>query len=99
MNININYVAMPFNEKITDYIIKTLNILKGCYPWISGAEVSLKRISEADEIKETCEIELNISGITLFASSLEEKCENAAREATLEINKLLRKRKTVLKAR
>lgn len=99
MNINIQYVEIPFSEKITRYIVQTLNIMKSSYPWISGADVSFKRIQELNEVKETCEIELKISGLSLFVSSIEDKCEMAAKGTALELSKLLQKRKLVLRAR
>lgn len=103
MNINIQYVEIAFSEKITQYIVETLNILKSSYPWISGANVSFTLTAtltaEFDEVKETCEIELKIPGLSLFVSSIEDKCEMAARETALQLNKLLQKRKKVLRAR
>ena len=99
MNINIQYVEIPFSEKITQYMVNTLNILKDSYPWILGADVSFKRIEDLNEVKETCEIELKIAGLSLVASSMGEKCEMAARKSALELIKLLQQRKTVIKAR
>lgn len=99
MNINIQYVELPFSERITEYIVQALNALKKSYPWISGADVSLKRIKELNEVKESCEIELKIPGFSLFVSSMENKCDIAARETTLKLNKILRNRKSVLRAR
>ena len=99
MNINIQYVKMPFSESMTEYVITKLNKLGERYQWIVDATVFFKRENDPAGNGKICEILINMPGPNIFASTRDTNFELAAKETTLEIEKQLQKRKAVIKAR
>lgn len=98
MNINIQYVKMPFSQSMTEYIIDKLGKLGERYQWITQARVFFRRENDPSGNGKICEIELSTPGPKIFASSRDWKFELAAKETTREIEKQLKKRKAVLEA-
>lgn len=97
MNINIQYVKMPFSETMTQYVITKLGKLGERYQW-TQAKVFFKRENDPSGNGKICEIELSAPGPKIFASSRDYNFELAAKETTREIEKQLKKRKAVFMA-
>ena len=98
MNINIQYVKMPFSQAMTEYVIGKLGKLGERYQWITQARVFFKKENNPSGNGKICEIELSTPGPKIFASSRDFNFELAAKETTREIEKQLKKRKAVLVA-
>jgi|SRR5690606_31411310 len=89
MTINIHFEKIPFNETLTEYILAKLNRLKEMYPRITKSQVSFKHINDAKRSKKVCEIELQIPGTSIFASSRGHNFDLALKETAQEIEKQL----------
>ncbi len=89
MTINIQYVKIPFSEAMTEYILAKLDRLGEKYPRITKSQVSFKLANDAKRSKKVCEIELEIPGKIIFASSRGHNFDYALKETTLEIEKKL----------
>ena len=98
MNINIQYVKMPFSETMTQYVITKLGKLGERYQGITQAKVFFKRENDPSGNGKICEIVLSAPGPRIFASSRDYNFELAAKETTREIEKQLKKRKAVFTA-
>lgn len=98
MNIDIQYVKMPFSEAMTQNMIWKLEKLGERYPWITQARVFFKLENDPAGNGKICEIELSMPGPNVFASSRDFNFELAAKETTREIEIQLKKRKAVIMA-
>ncbi|UJH90773.1 ribosome-associated translation inhibitor RaiA [Antarcticibacterium sp. 1MA-6-2] len=98
MNINVQYVKMPFSETMTQYVVSKVEKLGERYQWITQARVFFKKENDPSGNGKICEIELSTPGPKIFASSRDHNFELAAKETTREIEKQLKKRKAVIMA-
>lgn len=99
MTINIQYDRLPFNEAMTEFLIRTLNTIGEKYQWVTRAHVFFKKEEDPSGKGNICEIALSLPGGGIFASTSDMNFELAAKETTLEIEKQLKKRVRVLNAK
>lgn len=93
MIINIQYVKMPTSEAMSGYVEKKLQNLSNKYDWLIRADVSFKMENNVYGKGNICEIELDMPGPKIFASSKEATFEGAAKETILDLERQLKKRK------
>jgi len=93
MRTNIQFRDMPVSEALSTRINSNLDKLAGKYPWIIGAEVTIKQENNPRESNCICEIQLSAPGPYLFARSCQDNFEKAARIAVNELSTQLEKRK------
>ena len=93
MTINIQYVKMLTSEAMNEYVEKRLEKVAAKFDWIIRADVSFKMENNVYGMGNICEIELSIPGPKLFVTSTQETFEGAAKEAILDLERQLKKRK------
>ena len=97
MTINIQYVHMTTSDTMNSYVTKKLNKLHKKYDCIIGAIVHFELEQNADVRDKICKMELSMPGPRLFASSNEERYEDAVKYAIKDLTKQLKKRKGLFK--
>lgn len=96
MTISIQYVKMPNSESLTEYTIGKLQKLNSKYQWLINANVFFKIEKEPSGIDKICEIELSAPGPRIFATSKEKNFEMAVKETISDLEKQLKKRKSIV---
>ena len=95
MTISIQYVKMPESETMSAYTISRLEKLAKKYNWIINAIVFFKVDKDPAQRNKICEIELSAPGPRIFASSKEKNFELAVKETISDLEKQLKKRKSL----
>ncbi len=95
MTISIQYVKMPESETMSAYTISRLEKLAKKYNWIINAIVFFKVDKDPAKRSKICEIELSAPGPRIFASSKEKNFELAVKETISDLEKQLKKRKSL----
>lgn len=93
MTINIQYIKMPTSDSMNKFVEKKLQKIAEKYDWIIKAEVTFKMENNVYGKGNICEIELDLPGPNLFASSTESSFDAAAKEAFMDVERQLKKRK------
>lgn len=96
MTISIQFVKMPGSEALTAYATKKIQKLGDKYDWIISAEVFFKIDNNHCRISKICEVELSAPGPRIFASASEKNFEMAVKETVSELEKQLKKRKSIM---
>lgn len=96
MTISIQFVKMPGSEALITYTTKKLQKLGIKYDWIINAEVFFKITKNDSRIVKICEVELSAPGPRIFASASEKNFEIAVKETVSELEKQLKKRKSIM---
>jgi ribosome-associated inhibitor A len=96
MTISIQFVKMPGSEALTAYATKKIQKLGDRYDWIISAEVFFKIDNSHSRISKICEVELSAPGPIIFASTSEKNFEMAVKETVSELEKQLKKRKSIM---
>jgi ribosomal subunit interface protein len=97
MTISIQYVKMPESETMSDYTISRLEKLAKKYEWLINAVVYFKIDKDPAGIDKICEIELSAPGPRIYASSKEKNYEIAVKNTISDLEKQLKKRKSIFK--
>ena len=87
MTINIQYVHMATSDTMNSYVTMKLNKLHKKYDCIIGAIVHFELEQNADVRDKICKMELSMPGPRLFASSNEERYEDAVKYAIKDLTK------------
>jgi ribosome-associated inhibitor A len=96
MTISLQFVKMPSSEALTVYATKKIQKLSDRYDWIISAEVFFKIDKNDSRISKICEVELSAPGPRIFASASEKNFEMAVKETVSELEKQLKKRKSIM---
>jgi ribosome-associated inhibitor A len=96
MTISIQFVKMPGSDALTAYASKKIQKLGDRYDWIISAEVFFKIDKNDSRISKICEVELSAPGPRIFASASEKNFEMAVKETVSELEKQLKKRKSIM---
>lgn len=97
MKINIQFVNMATSETMTEYTIERLTKLSKKYDMLIHADVYFKKEKDKKGKGCICEIELSLYGPRIYASSNAKNYEVAVKNAVVELEKQLKKRKGTLK--
>lgn len=97
MTISIQYVKMPESETMSTYTISRLEKLAKKYEWLINAVVYFKIDKDPAGIDKICEIELSAPGPRIYASSKEKNYEMAVKNTISDLEKQLKKRKSIFK--
>lgn len=97
MRIDFQFVGMPTSEGMETYTKEKLKGLFNKYEDIIGVSVHFKREMNEKVKGRICEMELSLSGPRIFASSNEKNYELAVKHTISDLEKQLKKRKSVLK--
>ena len=97
MTISIQFVKMPESETMTEYATERLNKLAKKYDWLINARVFFKIDKDPSGIDKVCEVELSAPGPRIFATSKEKNFEMAVKETISDLEKQLKKRKSIIK--
>ncbi len=97
MTISIQYVKMPESETMSAYTIARLEKLAKKYEWLINAVVYFKMDKDAAGIGKICEIELSAPGPRIYASSKEKNYEMAVKNTITDLERQLKKRKSIFK--
>jgi putative sigma-54 modulation protein len=97
MKINIQFVNMSSSETIETYTTEKLNKLNKKYDMLIHSDVFFKKENDPKGNGNVCEIELSLTGPRLFASANEKNYEIAVKHVISDLEKQLKKRKSVLK--
>jgi len=95
MTINIQYVKMPNSDAMNEYVTGKLQKLSKKYEWVISANVFFKLDKDPAGVDKICEIELSAPGPRIFASSKEKNFEIAVKETISDLQKQLKKRKSI----
>jgi putative sigma-54 modulation protein len=97
MKIDIQFVNIPTSETMETYTIKKLQRLYKVDDTIIALKVFFKKENDSKGKGKICEMEVRISGPILFASSNEKNFELAVKNTISDLEKQLKKRKSVVK--
>lgn len=97
MKIDIQFVNMSTSETMEAYTIKKLQRLFKIYDTIIALQVFFKNENDPKGNGKICEIEVSLSGPRLFASSNEKNYELAVKNTISDLEKQLKKRKSIVK--
>jgi putative sigma-54 modulation protein len=97
MKIDIQFVNMPTSETMEAYATKKLQRLYKVYDTIIALKVFFKKENDPKGNGKICEIEVSLSGPRLFASSNEKNYEIAVKNNISDLEKQLKKRKSIVK--
>lgn len=97
MTINIQFVKMPTNKFMEDFVIKELKKIAKKYDWIIKSDVFYKLEKDPKGKGKICDIQLSLLGPKIFATSNEESFEAATDETIRDLKILLKKRKGEMK--
>ena len=89
MTINIQFERVPFNEVLTEYVIKKLNSLGDRYRVYKAQVLFKKDLALAGKGK-ICEIKVQLYGKGIVASASGSSYEKALLETTVNIEKQLK---------
>lgn len=93
MTIQVHFEQMQPSATLEQRVIRKLQKLNQKYPWMIGAQVTLKTKQENEEQNKYCSIKISAPGPYLFADAHTDDFEKATKEAILKIDKQLEKRK------
>lgn len=88
---------MPTSEAMETYTKEKLGLLANKYDSIISTSVFFKRENSPKELGRICEMEISLAGPRIFASSNEKNYEMAVKHTISDLEKQLKKRKSVLK--
>jgi putative sigma-54 modulation protein len=97
MEIKIQFVQMPTNERVESFAVKKLLKMAEKYEWLIRADVFYKLEPDTTGKGKICEIRLSLPGPRIFAFSDEESFEVATDETIRDLEKQLQKRKNEMK--
>lgn len=97
MEIKIQFVRIPTNEKVESFAVKKLRKMAEKYEWLIRADVFYKLEPDTTGKGKICEIRLSLPGPRIFAFSDEESFEVATDETIRDLEKQLKKRKSEMK--
>jgi putative sigma-54 modulation protein len=97
MKINIQFVNMATSDTMEAYTTEKLDKLAEKYDWLIHADVFFKKENDPKGLGKICEIELSQNGPRIYASSNEKNYELAVKHTISDLDKQLKKRKSVLK--
>lgn len=97
MKINIEFVGIPASESLETYTNNKLQNLFNKYSDIINTTVFFKKEKCHHKIGCVCEMQISLNGPRIFASSNEKNFELAIKHTISDLNKLLKKRKGILK--
>jgi putative sigma-54 modulation protein len=97
MKINMQFVNIDTSQSLEAYTNEKLNKLNEKYDMLIHADVFFKKENDQKGLGKICEIELSLTGPRVFASANEKNYEVAVKHAIGDLDKQLKKRKSVLK--
>lgn len=95
MTIEIQFVKTETIDSISAFVSQKLEKLYMKYENLIRANVTFKEENENSAEEKSCSIELSLPGPRIFASSKESCYEVAAKKTIEELEKQLKKRKTI----
>ena len=96
MTTEIQYVQIPRSESIDAIVNEKLDKLARKYDWLIRAQVHFKLENDPAGNGKICEIELSAPGSRLFAKSSSDDFEKSLAETVKELERQLRKKKTIM---
>ncbi|HZJ20676.1 MAG TPA: ribosome-associated translation inhibitor RaiA [Pricia sp.] len=96
MTTEIQYVQIPRSESIDAIVNEKLDKLARKYDWLIRAQVHFKLENDPAGNGKICEIELSAPGPRLFAKSSSDDFEKSLAETVKELERQLRKKKTIM---
>lgn len=96
MTLDIQFVNMPTSESMELYTKNKLKNLAKKYDSIIGVAVYFKRENNEKALGRICEMNISLYGPRIFASSNEKNYELAVKNTISDLEKQLKKRKSVL---
>ncbi|MFT5848188.1 MAG: putative sigma-54 modulation protein [Psychroserpens sp.] len=97
MKIDIQFVNIDTSESLKTYTTEKLNKLNEKHGMLIHADVFFKKENDPKRHGKICEIELSLSGPRVFASTNEKNYEVAVKHVINDLDRQLKKRKSVLK--
>ncbi|MDJ0646614.1 MAG: ribosome-associated translation inhibitor RaiA [Flavobacteriaceae bacterium] len=97
MEIKIQFVKMPTDDKLEAFTLKKLKRLSKKYDWIINVDVFLKEEKDPKGKGKVCEMQLSLYGPRIFAGSNKESFEAAISETINDLEKQLKRRKKEMK--
>lgn len=97
MRVDIQFVNMPTSESMEVYTKQKLEHLAKKYDAIISVAVYFKRELKEKVIGRICEMNISLYGPRIFASSNEKNFELAVKNTISDLEKQLKKRKSVLR--
>ena len=97
MTLDIQFVNMPTSKSMELYTRKKLEQLAKKYNTIINVAVYFKRELNEKMLGRICEMNISLYGPRIFASSNEKNYELAVKNTISDLEKQLKKRKSILK--
>ena len=90
---------MPTSESMTQYVTDKLENLGKKYSWVISADVHFEHVNtpKGKDKGKVCKMELSLPGPRIFATSEEEKYEEAVKRTIKDLEVQLKKRKETYK--
>lgn len=92
MIINIQYIGMPFNETLTDNVIRKLEEISDKYEMVTKANILIKYRNSAAGEGAFCEIELHLPNSRILAGTPANNLELAIMQTIQKLKKELLKK-------
>ena len=99
MTINIQYVHMDTSDSMNAYVHKKLKRLSKKYHWLISAEVHFENLNDPKGKGKICKMEFSAPGPRIFASSNEDNYEDAVKNSIKDIERQLKKPKSIFSRR
>lgn len=88
---------MATSKAMEQYVTEKMNKLYKKYDWIIKTDVSFKKEKDPKGQGEICDLDIDIPGPNIFASSNEKNFELAFKNTLSDIEKQLKKKKQLMK--
>jgi putative sigma-54 modulation protein len=90
---------MATSESMNEYVHRKLKKLSKKYHWLINAEVHFEHGQNSHGKNKICKIELSAPGPRIFATSIEDNYEDAVKNTIKDLEKQLKKRKSIFSFR
>jgi len=99
MTTNIQFIKIQTSENLKEKATEGVNKLRARYGWVETVSVSFKEGSGSSDKEKICKIEINTPTPRLFVSVVDFSFESALKIALNDIERKLKKRKDIIKAK